>query len=74
VKKLLAGLRACEGQLNLAKCQVAFPCNCTVAALTRAFAYRCGGSDGIAELRRTIFPFNPLAEQPEGHLQTSFEG
>ena len=39
--------------------------------MTRTFAYRCGGSDGIAVIRLTVFPFNPLTEQSEGHLQTS---
>jgi len=43
--------------------------------MTRTFAYRCGGSDGIAAkginlFWRTVFPFNPLTEQSEGHLQT----
>lgn len=38
--------------------------------MIRTFAYRCGGSDGIANNWRTIFPFNPLTEQSEGHLQT----
>ncbi len=38
--------------------------------MTRTFAYRCGGSDGIAEMWLTVFPFNPLTEQSKGHLQT----
>jgi hypothetical protein len=44
-----------------------------VAAMTRTFAYRCGGSDGIAEIRLTVFPFNPMTEQSKGHLQTARE-
>ena len=46
---------------------------CTVAAMILAFAYRCGGSDGMAISQfewRTVFPFNPLTEQSKGHLQT----
>lgn len=42
--------------------------------MTRTFAYRCGGSDGIAKIGRTVFPFNPLTEQSEGHLQTRGAG
>ena len=38
--------------------------------MTRTFAYRCGGSDGIARFWLTVFPFNPLTEQSKGHLQT----
>ena len=46
----------------------------TVAAMILAFAYRCGGSDGIAWIKswRTVFPFNPWTEQSVGHLQTVF--
>jgi hypothetical protein len=50
---------------------------CTVAAMILAFAYRCGGSDGIAGVtfdRRTVFPFNPRTEQSRGHLQTRAQG
>jgi hypothetical protein len=42
--------------------------------MTRTFAYRCGGSDGITDIRLTVFPFNPLTEQSKGHLQTSSRG
>ena len=42
--------------------------------MTRTFAYRCGGSDGIALIWLTVFPFNPLTEQSEGHLQTRDAG
>jgi hypothetical protein len=42
--------------------------------MTHIFAYRCGGSDGIAKYWRTVFPFNPLTEQSEGHLQTQEAG
>lgn len=37
----------------------------TVAAMILTFAYRCGGSDGMARTWRTVFPFNPWAEQPQ---------
>ena len=42
--------------------------------MIRNFAYRCGGSAGIAVIRLTVFPFNPLTEQSKGHLQTSGAG
>ena len=42
--------------------------------MIHTFAYRCGGSDGIAVIRLTVFPFNPLTEQSEGHLQTRDAG
>jgi hypothetical protein len=48
------------------------PMQSTVAAMILTFVYRCGGSDGIARYKiyqRTIFPFNPLTEQSQGHLQ-----
>ena len=74
VKKLLAGLRACEERYDIADVGSPSHVKNTVAAMTRTFAYRCGGSDGITSKQLlwwcTVFPFNPLTEQSEGHLQT----
>jgi len=55
-----AGLRACEGALELSPESIAFPCT-KHSGRDASLAYRCGGSTGLViSLWRTGFPFHPV--------------